>query len=76
MTLKLVTPPQRIAVADALRELADQIEQNDFGIPDSMTWVLEAEGEIHVGCTDMSSYASCHAHLMLAKAQRKLEDGE
>lgn len=76
MTLKLVPPPQKIDIATALRNLASQIETGEFGEPASMVWVLEVGNELHVGSTDLSTYAEHHAHFILAKAQRNLEHGE
>ena len=59
-----------------LRKLADDIESGKHGDAHNLVWVIdEGDGIVSVGMLGQCISAGAEAHLLMAKAQRRLENG-
>lgn len=58
-----------------LRKLADDIEKGGYGDTHNLAWVIdEGDGVISVGLLGQSASPGADTHILLAIAQRHLED--
>lgn len=63
-------------VSNALRSLADAIDDGEYGDAHLVSWVVDCgDGQISVGAAGVSASPGAEAHLLFAIAQRKLEHG-
>ena len=76
--MELVDPPSIANVTDVsarLRDLADAIEEGNFGDAHTLAWVIDCgSGRCEVGFLGRAAgIAGSEAHLLLAIGQRMLE---
>ena len=77
MSLNVVKFPDHYAaldIPDALRVLADEIEEGEHGACFNLLWVIDAgDGAIDLGLMGKTTDAAFHAHFLAAVAMRKIE---
>lgn len=75
---KLVTFPivnSAEEIAKALRTIADQVENQEYGVATNFAWVTDYDGLIDVGLIGQTPDPLSKAYFMLGQAQRWIEDG-
>lgn len=76
MSLNVVKFPDHYAaldIPDALRALADEIEEGDHGACFNLLWVIDTgDGGIDLGLMGKTAEAGSHANLLADAAKRKI----
>lgn len=79
MSLNVVKFPDHYAaldIPDALRALADEIEEGNYGACFNLLWVIDAgDGAIDLGLMGKTTDAAFHAHFLADVAMRKIVGG-
>ena len=79
MSLSVIQFPAQSAaldIPDALRALADEIEEGKFGSCFNLLWVIDAgDGTIDLGLMGKTTDAAFHAHFLADVAMRKIVGG-
>lgn len=68
--------PAVLSLPEALRRLASQIENGEYGDAHNLAWTIDCgDSRIELGYLGKSPEPACSAHFLFALAMRRLELG-